>query len=60
MPCMFEGVEGTEPWSVLLLFSSSLLQGELGGVGRSGFIGWDNEAPLDEALPDFMVEGEGY
>ncbi len=59
MSCLFEDVEGDMPWSVLLrVLVESLLQELNGGVGRSLFIGWDDEASLDEALSDFVVEGE--
>ncbi len=59
MSCSFEDVEGDMPWSVLLrVLVESLLQELNGGVGRSLFIGWDDEASLDEALSDFVVEGE--
>ncbi len=59
MSCSFEDIEGDVPWSVLLrVLVESLLQKLNGGVGRSLFIGWDDEASLDEALSDFVVEGE--
>ncbi len=67
MPCTFKDVEGDVPWLVILplwvlvLISLLSLQEEPEGrIGWSGFIGWDDEASLDEAFSDFVVECEGY
>ncbi len=60
MPCTFADEEEVPSWLFpLFLVSSLLLQEELGGIGRSGFI-WDDEPSLDEAVPDFMVKSKGY
>ncbi len=57
MSQMFENIGRDGPRFVVSLLLS-LQEKPVGRVIWLGFIGWDDESPEDEALPDFVVESE--